>query len=906
MGLAIQNNSKEIRGLSVEINTIHHLNDRTLRHIRHLKNSTTEREIYEGVQLAHAEMNTKNSAAYNMEFTVPAAQASLKWEDMVQDYYSTPTVEPAVRSIRDDVHHFRAIGMVTTSTGHIHLHVPYNFSQFLQHALMCCECYETLLTDLGKATANYTGTVPPHVAHLKGHLNLPVFKYACAEAKSDVFDLMQMFHFEVDEPTWDLEGHSLFRKYMQNDTEEELQSDRAPIADRVGRENRIAKNRFGEEFRHMIGRGLHRGKRQLLAGAAALIGTVAAGVAGFSLKSYFSGNPADRNTQIVHKLNSHSHDLQIIEHHEKLLAQTMNSLRYDTELMARAEQKAYFAHKIDVCQIQSMTMRVHMDKVLRALRALYKHELPYEFLNLHTFEKNLPQLEEALYKRKLRLISNKPSDVLNLKTSWASQKGQLSVFIHVPVSPIRPLPLYKFLPTPFYSKTLQSYYIYDIEDKYLAYSNETMAFRAFPSLEDCTEVHNGLFTCIGHNVLSTNHSTSCLMAIYNGNAEVAYQLCKIKQFLEPSKSFQLGPNNFAFFSRSATVGNFECVGSQKFQTNDRLTGILRERKMESGVSLIQVPNHCSYHTSGLVINSEEITMMAPLLSMPIAPQFRDTLAWAHILDSHRMAALAKKDPTFPVDSDVDLTDMNLPEDDLKPILTKWYEYPAKEWEWYTWVLLALAFAAITAFGVWAYLRFLKRVAPASTTTVVVNPPPASSEVEQAREAWVELTPPAPPPPRQQVHAHHGLGRGSSLDGVGRGSRSREPVGIGRGNSRGNKSRLRPSRPDGEYDQARHLNPVRMEEFENQHNGTRQLVRDYVDRAFAPHRHLLEQAELNSSGNRRPVTTKDGEYMELLGNPTDRSRPTAAPRQGQASSDVDNEYLAPSAPRPVSVEDELRM
>ena len=190
MGLAVHNNSDAIRGLSVSVNSINHLNERTLRHIRHLKNSTTEREIYEGVQLAHAELYTKNSEAYNMEFTVPTAQASLKWEDMVEDYYSAPTVEPAVRSIRDDVHHFRAIGMVTTSTGHIHLHVPYNFSQFLQHALMCCECYETLLTDLGKATSNYTGIMAPHEAHLKGHLNLPVFRYACVEAKSDVFDLM--------------------------------------------------------------------------------------------------------------------------------------------------------------------------------------------------------------------------------------------------------------------------------------------------------------------------------------------------------------------------------------------------------------------------------------------------------------------------------------------------------------------------------------------------------------------------------------------------------------------------------------------------------------------------------------------------------------------------------------------
>ena len=207
------------------------------------------------------------------------------------------------------------------------------------------------------------------------------------------------------------------------------------------------------------------------------------------------------------------------------------------------------------------------------------------------------------------------------------------------------------------------------------------------------------------------------------------------------------------------------------------------------------------------------------------------------------------------------------------------------------MLVALAFAAVTAFGVWSYLRFLKRLDPAPSTTVVVNSPPSP-----AREAWVELTPPSPPPPRQHVHAHQGVGRGS---------RPRSPVGVGRGNSRGNRNRIRPTRDDGHYDQARHLNPVTMEDFENQHNETRGLVRDYVDRAFAPHRHLLESADQRGNRNRRPGR-QDGEYMELLGNPTNPSRPTAAPRQGQEQPTHDNDYVAPSAPRPVSVEDELSM
>ena len=107
----------------------------------------------------------------------------------------------------------------------------------------------------------------------------------------------------------------------------------------------------------------------------------------------------------------------------------------------------------------------------------------------------------------------------------------------------------------------------------------------------------------------------------------------------------------------------------------------------------------------------------------------------------------------------------------------------------------------------------------------------------------------------------------------------------------------------EKGQARPLNPATMEDFENRHNETRSMVRDYVDRAFAPHRHLLESAEQRGNRNRRPGR-HDGEYMELRGN--NPSRPTAAPRQGQELPTHDNEYVAPSAPRPVSVEDELSM
>ena len=869
MGRAVINNTLAIRDLSVEVNNINLLNDRTLRNLRRLKEAATNDDIYQSIRQAHAH-TLSNRAQDKKALKVPAAKASLKWEDMVNDYYEAPTVEPEVRSIRDDVHHFRAIGLVTTSTGHVHLHIPYNFSEFLQHALMCCECYTALVNDMRAATNNTSLLVHPSL--LKGQLNLPVFQFACAEAKSDIFDLMQMFKFNIESSTYEQKGHELYRKHMD-------------------------KKSKGE-----------RNKRQLISGAAIALGTVAAGVAGFSLHSFFSSNPADQNSQIVHKLAAHSHDLQLVVEHEQLLGNAINGLRFDTATMARAEQKAYFAHKIDVCQIQSMVMRTHMNKVLHALRVLYKHELPYEFLNLHTFEENLPELEAALYKRKLRLISNKPYDVFNLKTSWATQKGQLSIFIHVPVSPIRPLPLYKFLPTPFYSTTLKDHYIYDIEDSYLAYSNETMAFRAFPDLTDCTEVHNGLFTCIGHNVLSTNHSTSCLMAIYNGNAEVAYKLCKIKKFLEPSKTFQLGPNNFAFFSRTPAVGNYECVGSKRYKTNDRLTGILKQRHMDAGVSIIQVPNHCSFHTSGLVINSEEITMTAPLLSMPIAPQFQDTLAWAHILDSHKMAELARKDPSFPIEEDIDLTKMNLPEDDLEPITTPWYRHPSMKG--YMWVFLIVGIGIFVACGICAYLRWARVVHPEPSTTINVNAPNAPGPNAPAPPAPIPVArpnrPPSPaipampllfpfeglapsPPLPRHVPANHGLGRGS---------RPREDRGVGRGQNRRRRDSDR--RGSGEYDQARHL---------SRDSETRAIVRDYVDREITARLPVESSRRVRQGG--RSTRDDKGEYMELVAAP----KPKATPRTtAKHEADVHcNEYVAPDTPPevppktgPIYVQDELKM
>ena len=91
----------------------------------------------------------------------------------------------------------------------------------------------------------------------------------------------------------------------------------------------------------------------------------------------------------------------MLEEHEVALEKALTAMSYNLHHTEEVLARAYLAQKIDTCEIQGLLMQRHMDKFMTAMKALYKHELPQEFLNLHTFETNLPELNEVLTKREM-------------------------------------------------------------------------------------------------------------------------------------------------------------------------------------------------------------------------------------------------------------------------------------------------------------------------------------------------------------------------------------------------------------------------------------------------------------------------------------------------------------------------
>ena len=617
-------------------------------------------------------------ATFNTSVELP--EASLRWEDLVENFYRVAQREPEIIHQVNQHHHFSPVGEVSSMMGFLHMRVPLNFSHIAHHSLLVCRCYDQLIQDIE----------PLRNSSLAGYLQakrgIASLHFDCQQAMRDVMDIMQMFRI-VPEDGLD-EEHNFKRFYEQH-------------------KGKVV-NRDKEEARP---------KRQLIGLiAATVVGALASNVGNLNLAHLFSGSSDNVNAEVVHDLGENASDLKILVSHDKMMDKVVKSIALNTSILEDELHHANLAHKIDACEIQSSVIREHLYRVKAGLRAVYKHELPFEFLNLHTYESNLPDLKIALANRGLRLVLDRPGDLYKLKTSWAMVKGTIYVLVHVPISPVRALPLYKFVGTPFYSKRLQDFYVYELEEEYLAIEHlKTGSYRAFRDLHDCTEPHDGLHICPGHNIIMTNHTTSCLMAIFDGNHEVATNLCRIRRFPNEVAGYLLAPNTFIFFTNRDVKGHFECR-LPKGTTKDIISNEVLKQVIKKGNTLIRVPNHCAFKSSGLIMNAESISVSGQLLSKQVGPEFIDAMSLAHVNSTKEKIKLAREhlDDVFP--------DLDIPVRDFDASRYKW---KAREEGWIDRWLHELITAGLIAVVVLCILLMLycycrARSSSGTSTNIVIG------------------------------------------------------------------------------------------------------------------------------------------------------------------------------------------
>ena len=557
--------------------------------------------------------------------STPVQTPILDWAGLIDSYLMQKSVSPTITMQLMDYHHFIPVGRVATSMGYLHLRVPYNITNAANHLMASCECYNQLRLDLN--VTNRHDQEHNHEAIIKGLATLPSLAFACEEAKADVMEVMLLFGVSPDPQA---SRDNMFKRYYDEQ------------AHKIIKNSRLGRNR-----------------RQILTGLAlALAGAVAGGIGGFDIAAAVTGR-SGAEEQIVRKVNAHSHDLQLIAAHDKALDKVVKALKLETRELYEGRSRANLAHKIDTCHMHNLMARQHFNKVRSGLRALYLHELPFEFMSMQTFEANLPKLRTTLRARGLEMIIKHPADIYSMKTSWAVKDGEMNVFIHIPISPIKPMSLYKFVATPFYSKELKDHYIYDLDDTYLALEDSRAAmFRSFSSMDNCNELHEALYVCPGHNVLQTDHTTSCLMSIYNGDHKVAQKLCKIKKFPFSTAAYQLAPNDFAFFASKDTQGDFECHNSDTQSFRQQYVGkAVLQKPIGKGITIIEVPNHCTFRAGGLILNAEAIAIQGKLLSIKVEPLFKDAMVVAHIAEGNKKVEIGQ----------MDVPELRMPGEDMQSI-----------------------------------------------------------------------------------------------------------------------------------------------------------------------------------------------------------------------------------------------
>ena len=657
----------------------------------------TEQDIEKMVANAYDEKDYRyqlrqraEDVTVNLTNAMNKSVPEIDWDMLVEKYWRKADLAPSVTQQLEEFHHFRPIGRIASEMGFVHLQIPFNFTQSADQLLTTCRCEERIREDL-----NMTNRYNDHQIHesvIKGLSASTALGFACHDAKADIQELVRLFSLTPDPSA---SSDNLFVKHYDDIT------------------------------KHVGGRK----RRQVLVGMAiaGIIGSVAGGIGGFNLASMFGGGSASER-EMVHKINGHSHDLQLSIAHAKAQDKVLKALELETSELSVGEHRANLAHKVDTCRMHSDVMRTHFTKVQNGLRALYLHELPFEFLDVHVYEENLPGLEAALAKKDLQLVLRHPSDIYTMKTSWGVMNGELNVFVHIPVSPFDPFPLYKFIPTPFYSKHLDGYYIYDLDHEYLALEDSSAArFRTFSSMSDCTVSHEAVFICPGNNILMTSQANSCLMSIYSNAHEAAQKLCRIKKFPHNVDAFHLAPNDFAFFSRNKTQGDFECRGTGKME-KEHLDSAITQKLIHEGITIIEVPTHCTFRAAGVEMNSEEVQIEGKLLSVKVEPIFKDAMVVAYIRESNKNLEVGE----------MDIPELKIPGKDLEEISFVQTSSVQLSFALIVGILMCVLLGIIV-YG-FCKLRRLEKHAGSATNTNIVIGRDQITPAEKQRETVAESVP----------------------------------------------------------------------------------------------------------------------------------------------------------------------
>jgi len=228
-------------------------------------------------------------------------------------------------------------------------------------------------------------------------------------------------------------------------------------------------------------------------------------------------------------------------------------------------------------------IRTKIQWAAHAIQAAQYHRLSIDFLTDEQLLALFRKLKRESEKAGQQLLTERPSDLYQLETSYFFDGSNFHILLHVPMvtknSQLRLLKLHPF-PLPLNENfTITP----EVKDDILAVSSGFDRLSAKMSAIDLLACHsvNKIYLCDRQGVLSKELNNSCLGALYLQDFAIAKELCDFKIKVTQEVVQQLLDNWFLIYSTKAQTAFVSCTN-----------GTQQETYLKTGISKVHLSPGC--------------------------------------------------------------------------------------------------------------------------------------------------------------------------------------------------------------------------------------------------------------------------------------------------------------------------
>jgi len=487
---------------------------------------------------------------------------------------------------------FEEIGQMAGATSYIHLTIPVGLNVLEEQISDFIECVNTYRNEVNESLARQIEKLPKDLQHWE------------RVSKVNTLQQQHMRNFNLS-AAFILQGEDLQRKVAHlrgvlpaPATTPDAQTRTSGSS--VSRKKRGLMKQFttqGSNFlrskgtKQILGTAFKVAKHGLIRslGSPSIIFSLAKGILG-TFMGLYTQNQIDKLREDVDELREgHNQLVEVVAKNQVVLEDLIEEVNF---LRLRLDSQEILQISYVMATLNGMYFRLKdsLEVAVHTIQQAQHRRLAIDFLSPDTLRMLFEDLTSIAQEKGFFPLTNQPSDLLQIETSYTFDGNDVLLLLHVPMTPKDSLlRLFRLRPFPIpISDTLSI--LPKAPTSILALSkgkNRLMTTIEHSDLLGCHQIGN-VYTCDRHGALRRDVKSHCLGALFEQDIPRARQLCDLELVPRQEAVTQLQSNWFLVYSPTMFTAYVTCQNGTS--SEEYIRREIRRVHVSPGCSL-ELKNH---------------------------------------------------------------------------------------------------------------------------------------------------------------------------------------------------------------------------------------------------------------------------------------------------------------------------